>query len=261
MDNLQEKLQEFFAPDEIEFRIGAKTKDNTKGLALAYVTNRAIQNRLDEVFGPFNWKNEFRQWKDRAQICGISVWDEDKGHWITKWDGADDSDVESTKGGLSDAMKRAAYHWGIGRYLYRMPSVWAKIKPQGKSYVLDEVPKIPDEFLPERYRGKGGGTSPKNGLLGQLMELVDELEYPREKITQIINDKYKKENSSKLTQKELGELIEYFASLKAVKTKQYEVKCTDETLLGHLQSQYGKESINQLTKAEAAEVIKFLEEV
>ena len=83
---IMDKLQLPFTPDEIEWRVGSTTKDKTKGLALAYVTNRAIQNRLDDVFGCFGWKNEFKEWKGNSQICGISVYFEDRKEWITKWD-------------------------------------------------------------------------------------------------------------------------------------------------------------------------------
>lgn len=144
------KLAEPFPPEEIEWRVGATNSEKTKGIALAYVTNRAIQNRLDEVFGCFGWKNEFREWKGNAQICGISILYKDQ--WITKWDGADDSNMESTKGGLSDAMKRAAYQWGIGRYLYKLENVWCPIKQAGKSYVLVEIPKLPEWALPKEYK-------------------------------------------------------------------------------------------------------------
>jgi hypothetical protein len=37
---------------------------------------------------------------------------------------AGDSDVEEEKGAISDAFKRAAVKWGIGRYLYDMPTPW-----------------------------------------------------------------------------------------------------------------------------------------
>jgi hypothetical protein len=143
------KLAEPFPPEEIEWRVGSTNGDKTKGIALAYVTNRAIQNRLDEVFGCFGWKNEFREWKGNAQICGISILHE--GQWVTKWDGADDSNMEAVKGGLSDAMKRAAYQWGIGRYLYNLENVWVPIEPRGKSYVLKEIPKLPAWALPKGY--------------------------------------------------------------------------------------------------------------
>lgn len=151
-----EKLQAPFAPDEIEWRVGSTNQDKTKGLALAYVTNRAIQNRLDETFGVFGWKNDFKEWKGTSQLCGISVKQNDE--WIAKWDGADDSNMEATKGGLSDAMKRAAYQWGIGRYLYKLPSVWCKIKAVGKSYALAETPNLPDWALPKEYKGTKTGN-------------------------------------------------------------------------------------------------------
>jgi hypothetical protein len=145
------RLRAPFAPEEIEWRVGATTKDKTKGMALAFVTNRAIQNRLDEVFGCFGWKNEYREWRGNSQLCGISV--KYEGEWITKWDGASDTDFEATKGGLSDAMKRAAYQWGIGRYLYNLDAVWVPIRPAGKSYVIDgPPPTLPAWALPEGYK-------------------------------------------------------------------------------------------------------------
>lgn len=110
-------------------------------MAVPYVTNRAIQNRLDEVCGPENWYNEFKPWhsngKKDSQLCGIAIHFEGKG-FITKWDGAEDSDIEPIKGGLSDSMKRAAYQWGIGRVLYSLDTVWVDIERRGKSYVIKD---------------------------------------------------------------------------------------------------------------------------
>ena len=148
MIELMRKLQEPFNNNEIEWRVGATNKEKTKGIALAYVTNRAIQNRLDETFGPFGWKNEFKEWKTNNQLCGISVWDDTKKEWITKWDGADDSATEAVKGGLSDSMKRASYQWGIGRYLYKLDSAWVDLKQQGNSYVIANNPTLPSWALP-----------------------------------------------------------------------------------------------------------------
>ncbi|MCI8809748.1 MAG: hypothetical protein HFF84_06380 [Oscillibacter sp.] len=109
------------------------------GIAVPYVTNRAIMNRLDTVVGPDGWYNEFKPWhgagKKEAQICGISVFFEDRG-FITKWDGAEDSDIEPIKGGLSDSMKRAAVQWGIGRVLYNMDTVFVDVEQRGKSWII-----------------------------------------------------------------------------------------------------------------------------
>ena len=154
-------LQAPFLPEELEWRVGATSGDKSKGLALAYVTNRAIQNRLDDVFGPFGWRNEYQLWQEKSQLCGISVYDEEKREWVTKWDGADNTEFESTKGGLSDAMKRAAYQWGIGRYLYKLEAKWVPIKQAGKSCVLaGPPPALPAWALPEGY-GKTHKEPPK----------------------------------------------------------------------------------------------------
>jgi hypothetical protein len=160
------RLQAPFLPEEIEWRVdrGQKTAQGNFVFVLAYVTNRAIMNRLDEVFGPFGWKNEYREWRGNSQICGISV--KVDGEWITKWDGSDDSNMDAIKGGLSGAMKRTAVQWGIGRYLYnldqsRLPLMqsgqnWTSVKVKQKGqdeYITGywNTPILPAWALPEGY--------------------------------------------------------------------------------------------------------------
>ena len=131
MDYMLE-LQKPFKEDEIEWRISRAGKKNGKiwATVLAYIQNRAIQNRLDDIFTPFNWRNEYKEWRNESQLCGISIYDEEKKEWITKWDGAEDTDFESIKGGLSDSMKRAGVQWGIGRYLYNLTENFAIVLDQ-----------------------------------------------------------------------------------------------------------------------------------
>lgn len=148
-----EELSRPFAPEDLEWRIQVTSKDKTSGLAIPYVTNRAIQDRLDEVVGPENWYNDYKPWhgngKKDAQICGISIYFEGKG-FVTKWDGAEDTDIEPIKGGLSDSMKRAAVQWGVGRVLYKMTKpLWVRIEQKGNSYVIcdSERPKLNAAYL------------------------------------------------------------------------------------------------------------------
>ncbi len=152
-------LAEPFPASDIEWRIG-QSGQNSKGIwakVLAYITNRAIMERLDEVCGPENWRNEFR-YEGVGVLCGISIWTPDKG-WVTKWDGAENTDVEAVKGGLSSAMKRAGVQWGIGRYLYQLEEGWAVVGPEGSNYVAKndkkempafrwDPPKLPKWALP-----------------------------------------------------------------------------------------------------------------
>lgn len=123
--DIRRALSEPFHPSDIEWRVqraGFKN-GNPWAMVLAYVTNRAIQKRLDDVFGVFGWKNEYRDIGNGGVECGISV--KHEGEWITKWDAAAETNIESTKGGRSDAMKRAAVQWGIGRYLYKLDATFA----------------------------------------------------------------------------------------------------------------------------------------
>lgn len=121
---IKEQLQAPFSPDDIEWRIQQKDKNNEWALVLAYVTNRAIQNRLDDVFDVGGWQNEYKEAPDGGVMCGISAHVGDQ--WVTKWDGAENTEIEKVKGGLSNAMKRAAVQWGIGRYLYNLEATFVK---------------------------------------------------------------------------------------------------------------------------------------
>ncbi len=94
---LLSRLAAPFAAEDLEWRLQIAYEDRMQGIAVPYVTNRAIQNRLDDVMGPDRWHNEFKPWhstgKRESQLCGISLYFEERG-WITKWDGAEDSDIE-----------------------------------------------------------------------------------------------------------------------------------------------------------------------
>jgi hypothetical protein len=87
--------------------------------------------------------------------------------WVTKWDGAEETDSESIKGGLSAAMKRAAVQWGIGRYLYDLPEGWAAFPANGKgpysakiegTYYKWAPPDLPGWALP-RESATGSSSS------------------------------------------------------------------------------------------------------
>lgn len=145
-------LAEPFTASEIEWRVGQAGMGN-KGVwckVLAYITNRAIMERLDTVCGPANWRNEYRYEQGGAVLCGISIFtrtpDRDP-QWVTKWDGAENTDVEAVKGGLSNAMKRAAVQWGIGRYLYDLEEGWAEISENGQHF----APMKPDNGNKKGY--------------------------------------------------------------------------------------------------------------
>lgn len=142
---LSDLIKPFPAAD-IEWRAGATNQDKTRALAMAYLTSRAVMNRLDDVVGPENWRDEYSAGPQGGIMCGISIYTENG--WVTKYDVGENSDFEPVKGGFADAFKRAAVKWGIGRYLYNLDAVWHECEVRGKSVVLKGAPPLPKWALP-----------------------------------------------------------------------------------------------------------------
>lgn len=128
-----EELAKPFPPELVSWRVGSTKADKTAGLALAYIDARDVMERLDAVCGPPNWQCKYSHANGKT-VCDIGI--KCDGEWVWKADGAGDSDVEAEKGALSDAFKRAAVRWGIGRYLYAIKSSWVELEPAGKSYKI-----------------------------------------------------------------------------------------------------------------------------
>lgn len=127
-----------FAPDDVKWRVGATNGDKSKGLALAYLDARAVMDRLDSVVGQANWQATYSHALSKT-VCELSIRCGDE--WIIKSNGAGDSDIEGEKGALSDAFKRAAVLWGIGRYLYNLDSPWVALV-KGRAIKKDEMPRL-----------------------------------------------------------------------------------------------------------------------
>jgi hypothetical protein len=120
MSNKFDILKKPIQPHEIEWRVS--NSKNGKIHVVPYITNRCVMDRFDEAFTPAGWQNTFSEWRTKGVKAGIGVYLEDE--WIWKYDGADESNIEPTKGGFSDSMKRVAVQWGIGRDLYNYPAVY-----------------------------------------------------------------------------------------------------------------------------------------
>ena len=157
---LTKRLTAPFEAKDVEWRIQQTTQDKSRGLAVAFITSRAIQKRLGETVGPFHWKTEFSPWHqigNGSQLCALSIYDEERKEWVTKTDGAENSDIEPVKGGLSDSFKRAAVQWGIGRYLYSMGAVWVDVEQKGRNCTITEAGR---RSLDARYAQMLQGKAP-----------------------------------------------------------------------------------------------------
>jgi len=145
MNAIKYDLERPFPANKIHWRCGARTKDKTKGIPLAYIDARDVMKRLDDVAG-FNWQCRYNLAEGGLLICEIGLKIEDE--WLWRANGAGDTQVEAEKGKASDAFKRAAVMWGIGRYLYSIPNQWLPIDKYGK---FAQSPALPDWATPKGY--------------------------------------------------------------------------------------------------------------
>lgn len=110
--------------DEIQVR-PTDTKNKGRATLLLYQDARVVMDILDDVVGKENWQKDYFEVKGNV-YCRIGIRTE-TGEWIWKADCGTESNVDAEKGEASDAFKRAAVSWGIGRELYATPKIKVSI--------------------------------------------------------------------------------------------------------------------------------------
>lgn len=117
------------------WKVQSTNKDRTRGLVVAYVDARTVVDRLDEAVGPEGWHDTYEILADqtytvrsergerrerlvevRCRLTVLGVTKEDVG------------EGDSLKAAFSDALKRAAVKFGVGRYLYELEKIWVPLK-------------------------------------------------------------------------------------------------------------------------------------
>jgi hypothetical protein len=147
VQTLASALSAPFEPKDIKFK--PQMVKNNRALAMAYIDARLIQDRLDEVLGVENWQDRYTILADGSVMCRLRA--RLGGRWITKSDVGSLSEQPDSgdrlKAAFSDALKRAAVKFGIGRYLYRLPAQWCDYDPVKKQ--LTQLPQLPAFALPK----------------------------------------------------------------------------------------------------------------
>lgn len=123
--------------NEVECRVGMQ---NENGLSLLlYKDARVDMTILDESVGQENWQCRFYEFKG-ILFCSLGI--RKNNEWIWKDDAGSESNTEAEKGNASDARKRAAVCWGIGRELYTAPFIWIK----NGDFSVNQKGKCKDSF-------------------------------------------------------------------------------------------------------------------
>lgn len=130
-----------------------------KAKPLAYVDARWVEERLDDVCGAGNWRDEIKT-TGEGFLCTLYL--RINGEWVGKSDGAGPTKVEPFKGGCSEAFKRAAVKWGIARDLYDIPTPFVEVEQRGKSYVVakNDLTRLLDLVMRVRARRAAAQSTP-----------------------------------------------------------------------------------------------------
>lgn len=145
--SIAEALAAPFPPDKLGWK--PQTVSGSRALAVAFIDARDVMDRLDQVVGPFGWRDGYVVLPDGNVVCTLELRCGD-GPFIPKSDTGGESDQkddgDKRKAAFSDALKRAAVKWGIGRYIYSLPSQWLDFDPKSKQIV--GTPKLPPWAVP-----------------------------------------------------------------------------------------------------------------
>ena len=173
IETLERQLKAPFPPNRIKWR--ASNFRGNKSQALLYLDARDVMDRLDEVFGMERWSTEYTDLESRC-VCKLSVAfvpTSNNGEpsyfseWVSKSDVGTQSTFEGEKGMYSDALKRAAVQFGIGRYLYDDDILGGKSFATSDKAFTKEANNEIYQIVESHYRVY---SNPKSNLLKALFE-------------------------------------------------------------------------------------------
>lgn len=188
LQRILDELRKPFHPSHVSWKPGAVKGE--RALALAYADLRAYMNRLDEVCGT-DWSVTYDPWGEDRIICRLTIMDLQRSS-------IGESDKESERseiGGTvaeAQAFKRAAAMFGLGRYLYNLPTGWADYDPATKKFTDKAKAKLTG-ILVQHYRRANDGKS-------ELADIVNEN----------VSEEPQPERASKEQLKQLGDAGQQF---------------------------------------------------
>ncbi len=116
--------------DSVEWRVQGRPEPNKRVQLVPYIDARTVQDRLDAAVGCGNWSFTYTPLVVadsalRVAQGSLAVFG------VVKQDIGEAGGIEPNKGTVSDCLKRCAVMWGVGRYIYSLPVVWAQLDAQG----------------------------------------------------------------------------------------------------------------------------------
>jgi hypothetical protein len=181
---ISKELTTPFPSTVVKERVMATNADKTAGMLASYVDARDVEERLDSAVGAGEWSFSWSLIDpDRKAVKGtltiLGVTKEDVGYP----NGPEDK--EPLKSAVSDALKRAAVQFGVGRHLYSEETRWVEINDKGfpikddkgeykevaRQVSTGSAPRKTQEELMQELGMDAKQVAPKCGKCGSTMAL------------------------------------------------------------------------------------------
>lgn len=114
------------------WKVQTGKRGDAKAACVAYVDARDVMDLLDEVVGPGAWSDSYIPLDPSCKSVQCTISLKIDNEWVSKQDVGTASDMDPEKGAYSDAFKRSAVKWGVGRFLYDLDIEWVQLNADGK---------------------------------------------------------------------------------------------------------------------------------
>jgi len=161
LQKVLDDLRKPFHPSQVTWKPGAVKGE--RALALAYADLRAYMNRLDEVCGT-NWAVAYEPWGEDRLICRLTIMGVTRSSTGETTNESERSEIGGTVA-EAQAFKRASAMFGLGRYLYNLPTVWADFDPATKQFTEKAKARLTG-ILVQHYRRSTDTESEMADLFG-----------------------------------------------------------------------------------------------
>lgn len=160
MQELLDQLRLPFHPSMVEWKPGAIKGE--RALAMPYADLRAYMNRLDEVCGT-DWSVAYEPWGEDRIICQLTICGVTRSSTGETTNESEKNEIGGTVA-EAQAMKRACAMFGLGRYLYTLPSGWVDYDAKSRQFTAQAKAKLTG-ILTQHYRRAMEGRSVSEKVL------------------------------------------------------------------------------------------------
>lgn len=242
---------------DIEVRVKQCTEKGA--VALIYKTARVDYRILNELFGLYGWKCDYREIKGNL-YCTISIYDEEHGQWVEKTncgiESREDGEGNEKKGEASDSLKRAGFALSIGLELYSAPFIFLKVetvkneatrkyelKNKYQKFIVSEV-----GYDENREINKLVISDADNGDVVFSFGSKEKVKEPKkENAPKVVDSELKLHGDEPISKTQLDLIVKYYTELSEERKARF---------MQFLKGTYKVDGINLLNQNDADSVIK-----